>query len=439
MDLTKIDLATWIDFIGVKTMPSTKNTTAWAEVDKDGKLTLPADVISRYGLKPGSKVRLDEEMNFVRMHRPVTQLTKIYIEPTVACNLDCITCFRNCWDQPLGRMSDTTFNEIISGLKSIDPIPNVYFGGIGEPLFHPKTVEWVAKVKELGVKVEIITNGTILTENISRKLIDAGLDILWISIDGATPATYADVRLGAELPTIVDNIKRFAEMRPASHYPRPEIGIAFVAMKRNISDLPKVIQLGKSLKAKYYSISNLQPATEEMQDDRLYEQTMHNIAYLQAPHLPRLSLPRIDFNQHTAEALFQTFNSQLSISFAGNQWGGASDTCNFVESGTMSIAWNGDVSPCWPLMHTHTSYLHGKPRLSKKHVIGNVTDKPLKDLWLDPEYVAYRERLHNFVFAPCSFCGGCDLSETNEEDCIGNTIFPVCGGCLWAQGIIQCP
>jgi len=110
-----------------------------------------------------------------------------------------------------------------------------------------------------------------------------------------------------------------------------------------------------------------------------------------------------------------------------------------VESGTMSVAWNGDVSPCWPLMHTHSSYLHGKPRVSHKHVIGNVTERPLRDLWLDPEYVAYRERLHDFAFAPCSFCGGCDLSEANREDCLGNTTFPVCGGCLWAQGVIQCP
>ncbi len=176
-----------------------------------------------------------------------------------------------------------------------------------------------------------------------------------------------------------------------------------------------------------------------MQEDRLYMQTMHNIAYLQAPNLPRLSLPKMDFDETTQDALFETFNSQLNVTFAGNNWGGASDTCNFIESGTMSIAWNGDVSPCWPLMHTHTSYLHGKPRLSKKHVIGAVTERSLSDLWSAPDYVAYRERLHNFAFAPCSFCGGCELSETNEEDCIGNTTFPVCGGCLWAQGIIQCP
>ena len=232
-------------------MPSTKTTTAWAEVDGAGRLVIPGDLISRYGLTPGSRVRLDEGTNFVRLHRPVTHLTKIYIEPTVACNLDCITCFRNCWDQPMGRMSDQTFEQILEGLKLLDPIPNVYFGGIGEPLFHPKTIEWIARVKSLGVKVELITNGTILTERISRNLIDAGLDILWVSIDGATPETYADVRLGAELPLILDNLRCLFKMRHGGHFPKPEIGVAFVAMKRNINDLPKIISLGHTFGAKY--------------------------------------------------------------------------------------------------------------------------------------------------------------------------------------------
>jgi MoaA/NifB/PqqE/SkfB family radical SAM enzyme len=78
-------------------------------------------------------------------------------------------------------------------------------------------------------------------------------------------------------------------------------------------------------------------------------------------------------------------------------------------------------------------------RVAVAGLIGNVGERSLDEIWNDPEYLAYRERLHNFVFAPCTFCGGCDLSEANEEDCLGNTTFPVCGGCLWAQGIIQCP
>lgn len=422
------------------TVLSTKPTTAWAEVDENGRLILPPEVARQYGLNPGARVRIDEGHNFVKMHRPVTHLTKVYIEPTVACNLDCITCFRNAWDQPIGRMTEETFESILAALKQMDPIPSVYFGGIGEPLFHQKTVEWIRRIKhEVGVKVELITNGTILTERKSRELIEAGLDTLWVSLDGASPEGFADVRLGAELPAILENLRRLFKMRKGGHFPKPEIGVAFVAMKRNFNDLPKIIKLGHTFGAKYYSVSNVQPATPEMQDDRLYLRTMRNIAYLPSPMLPKLSLPKIDFNEDTVAALTETFNSGVNISFAGNNWGGANDVCNFVESGTMSIAWTGDVSPCWPLMHTHVSYLHGKSRLSRKHVIGNVRDNTLDEIWLDPEYLAYRERLHNFVFAPCTFCGGCDLSETNEEDCLGNDIAPVCGGCLWAQGIIQCP
>lgn len=48
------------------------------------------------------------------------------------------------------------------------------------------------------------------------------------------------------------------------------------------------------------------------------------------------------------------------------------------------------------------------------------------------------DKVKAFEFSPCRVCGGCSLLEKNEEDCYGNA-FPACGGCLWAQGIIQCP
>ena len=35
-------------------------------------------------------------------------------------------------------------------------------------------------------------------------------------------------------------------------------------------------------------------------------------------------------------------------------------------------------------------------------------------------------------------CAGPNRAEANLEDCRGN-VLPACGGCLWAQGVIQCP
>ncbi|MBL8056916.1 MAG: radical SAM protein [Anaerolineales bacterium] len=428
------DLLTW----ALKSQTPTTPKAEWARVNADGHLVLPPEVVAQLGLRPGAEVRLETLQNGLRLHRPVTHLAKVYIEPTIDCNLDCVTCFRHGWDEPLGRMSDETFAAILAGLRELDPLPTIYFGGIGEPLFHKRTVEWIAAAKALGARVEMITNGTLLTERRGQQLMEAGLDLLWVSIDGASPESYADVRLGAELPRVLENLSRFRKLRKGGHFAKPEIGVAFVAMKRNIADLPKVLKLSRELGARHFNVSNVLPVTEDLQQEMLYTGALRDLTYLPAREVPRLSLPKMDFNALTRDALIQAFQSGFSVNYAGHSWGGANDVCNYIESGTMSIAWNGDVSPCWPLMHTHQSYLHAKPRLNKSHVIGNVRDRSVSALWLDPGYVAYRQKVQSFGFAPCTFCGGCDLSESNEEDCYANA-FPACGGCLWSQGVIQCP
>lgn len=412
--------------------------TAWAEVDAEGRLMLPASIAARLGLKPGARVRIDEDVNSIRLHRSVTHLAKVYVEPTTWCNLDCVTCFRNAWDTPMGRMTDETFEAVLASIRHLDSPPLVYFGGIGEPLSHARLVAWIRAVKALGCRAELITNGTLLDAARSRALIEAGLDTLWVSIDGATPESYADVRLGAELPSVIANLERFRDLRPASHSPKPEIGIAFVAMKRNIRDLPALLELGLRLGARRFSVSNALPVTEDLQDERLYVKTTRSKTFMDSARVPSLSLPRMDFDETTRDALFAAFNSGYRVSFGGSAWSAGTDVCNYIESGSISVAWNGDVSPCWPLMHTHMSYLHGKPRVSRSHILGNARSRSLRDLWLDPEYVAYRERVHSFGFPPCSFCGGCDMSESNVEDCFQNP-FPTCGACLWAQGVLQCP
>ncbi len=409
-----------------------------AYVDEQGRLVLPAEAAAQLGLQTGARVRVEPTRDGLRLRRPVTHLAKLYVEPTNACNLDCATCFRHGWDEPIGRMSDAAYAAILDGLGAFDPLPTVYFGGIGEPLSHRRTVEWVAQAHALGARTELITNGMMLNEQVTRRLIDGGLDLLWVSIDGARPESYADVRLGAELPQVLANLARFSKLRRGGHHPHPEIGIAFVAMKRNIADLPAVLQMGLALGAKHFSVSNVLPVTPELQDEMLYTRARNALTYIDSTTVPHLSLPRMDFDEFTRDALFQAFQAGYNVSYAGQNWAEASNTCTYIHGGTMSVVWTGDVSPCWPLMHTHTSYLHGKPRVNYRHAVGNVLARSLRDLWLDPDYVAFRQRVQDFEFAPCTFCGGCEWAEANLGDCRGN-VLPACGGCLWAQGVIQCP
>ena len=37
----------------------------------------------------------------------------------------------------MGQMADTTFERIISGIEEFDNRPTIFFGGFGEPLWHP--------------------------------------------------------------------------------------------------------------------------------------------------------------------------------------------------------------------------------------------------------------------------------------------------------------
>ena len=415
-----------------------QNPESLAQVDKEGRLVFPAEVASRFGLLPGAQVRFDEATNNLSLRRPVTHLAKVYVEPTNRCNLECRTCIRNTWEEPLGHMTEATFVRIVSSLWALAPRPTVFFGGFGEPLAHPRIAEMVAQVKALGAPVELITNGTLLTENLSRQLIEARLDVLWVSLDGATPESYTDVRLGAALPQVLDNVTRFRDARRRPFHCAPEIGIVFVAMKRNVADLPAVLRLGHRLDATRFMVSNVLPYTAAMDGERLYARVLNDLTDMPSLWLPHLSLPRLDVTQTTHEPLYQMMRGNWAVSVAGNDLGRVSDRCPFVESGATAISWNGQVSPCLPLLHDHISRLDERERFSRRYVIGNVADNDLNDLWNAPEYVAFRERVQKFDFSPCIHCGGCEFSGANEEDCFGNT-FPTCGGCLWAQSVIQCP
>jgi hypothetical protein len=90
------------------------------------------------------------------------------------------------------------------------------------------------------------------------------------------------------------------------------------------------------------------------------------------------------------------------------------------------------------LLHTPQTYLHGLDRTVSAYTLGDAGSGDLYEIWNSDEYARFREKIRGFLFSPCHACGGCSFLEKNEEDCCGNT-FPVCGGCLWAQGIIQCP
>jgi MoaA/NifB/PqqE/SkfB family radical SAM enzyme len=415
-----------------------------AKVDGEGRLSFPEEFSLQYGLKPGTAIYVDETAKGPRLRLPITHLRKVYVEPTNHCNLDCRICIRHAWSDALGQMSRQTFSRIIEDLREFSPPPIVFFEGLGEPLVHRDILDMVVQAKSLGSSVELITNGTLLTRDLSKKLIEAGLDVLWTSLDGVTPESYGDLRLGAVLPEVLANLKTFRQsgvrdplsFRGSGFQVKPEIGIVFVAMKRNIHELPALLNLTMELGATRVLVSNVLPYTEEMSREVLYSRSLTDAVYQSSVF--RLDLPKMDIDGRTKESFYLAMQARHSVSIVRSHFSEGNDYCPFVEDGSTAIDWEGSLSPCLPLLHSHKNYFEGIERCSRRYTIGNVQKHSVKDLWNNPEYLYFRERVQAFEFAPCTYCGGCSLLADNERDCIGNS-FPACGGCLWAQGVIQCP
>jgi MoaA/NifB/PqqE/SkfB family radical SAM enzyme len=261
---------------------------------------------------------------------------------------------------------------------------------------------------------------------------------VWVSLDGATPDSYADVRLGAALPEVITNLRALRAMRGQMSSERPRLGIAFVAMRRNLHDLPNVVRLGKSLGADLFSVTNVYPHTAELREEMLYRQSFYESDLASSEWSPLIALPRMDIDEENLAVIAQALKGRGTASIARQALHLGASTCPFVEKGSVSVRWDGQVSPCLALLHSHQSYLDNHARMSHAYAAGSLKDQPLIEIWNDAGYRALRERLLAFDFSPCAFCNSCEFSESNLEDCFGN-VQPACGGCLWAQGFIQCP
>lgn len=208
-------------------------------------------------------------------------------------------------------------------------------------------------------------------------------------------------------------------------------------MKRNISDLPKVIDIGRRMGAHHYLVTNMLPYTKEMVEGVLNYQALDNI------NLSRFNFSAIAKGNTSSAAVIPTLQGK-NITFTISNSKISRDQCAFIESGACAVSWDGNLSPCLPLLHSHTSYLSNLDRaacgerFSRRWIIGKIRNYSLSNLWNRAEYSAFRDRVRAFNFPPCTNCGGCNLSFSNEQDCFGNE-FPTCGGCLWSRGVVRCP
>jgi len=365
------------------------------------------------------------------------ELNKIYVEPTSRCNLSCVTCIRNSWDEPFGDMDWPVFQSLLDGLADFPEAKTIAFAGFGEPLTHKRFPDMVRLAHERGLRTEMTSNAMLLTPSLAGSLVDAGLDQLTVSVDGASGDAHGAVRPGASLEEITANVRTLYRLSEEASETPIRTGIEFVAMRRNIHELPALQEVAHRIKASFLLVTNLLPYTADLKDEILYDWRPDASENRGMPYNPLWILPYMDWNCLTQEPLSSIMRRNPNWSFLDINMNQRNNYCPFIQAGSLAVAWHGGVSPCPALLHSYSCFIRRREKVFRRCEFGRLPEDALASIWRRPDYAALRDRVRKFDFSPCIDCGGCDMAEKNEEDCFGNP-FPVCGDCLWARGVLRC-
>ena len=93
--------------------------------------------------------------------------------------------------------------------------------------------------------VNTVTNGLLLNADISRRIIESGLDKVLFSIDGASEETYESIRKGGSYKKAVENIKEFLHIRNSLNSKKPFVRVQMVKMDLNIHEVDRFMDIWK--------------------------------------------------------------------------------------------------------------------------------------------------------------------------------------------------
>jgi radical SAM protein with 4Fe4S-binding SPASM domain len=102
---------------------------------------------------------------------------------TQRCNLKCLHCYARSQDKVYqGELTTEESNTFLRDLADFK-VPVILFSG-GEPTLRKDIIELASRAKELGIRVVLSTNGTLITDKLAEEIIKMGFGEVGISLDG---------------------------------------------------------------------------------------------------------------------------------------------------------------------------------------------------------------------------------------------------------------
>jgi MoaA/NifB/PqqE/SkfB family radical SAM enzyme len=195
---------------------------------------------------------------------------ELVIGLTNLCTTNCLFCYRRDLHLkpryfPIDKYK-YLLEELGPGLDILE------YSGIGEPLLHPQFKEFVMlarqKFSPRKLKLQLVSNGSLLTNELINFLIEQRFSQVWISLNAATAKTYSSVMPGLNFEMI---IQRISELRKTVDDVIPNqlsIMLTYVVTKANFNEIEEFVDLGTKLKADRLAIRNV----DHLLNEKIYKE-----------------------------------------------------------------------------------------------------------------------------------------------------------------------
>jgi len=244
----------------------------------------------------------------------------IFWELTKGCNLRCIHCRASATElSSPSDLSTQAARDIIDEIAAVST-PILVLSG-GEPLFRSDIFQLARYATDKGLRVALATNGTLVTKDIARMIVDSGVRRVAISLDGADARTHDTFR---GIPGAFDAaIYGFRNLKNLDM----SVQINTTIARHNAHQLPEVLELAKFLGADALHTFLLVPvgcgvdiAAEQMVPTEEYEEMLNwfydrsleggiELKATCAPHYFRVVRQRRVADHRSATAAAQTAQS----------------------------------------------------------------------------------------------------------------------------------
>src|SRR5579872_5827531 len=166
----------------------------------------------------------------------------IFWEVTKGCKLRCIHCRASATElsSPTDLSTHTAIGIIDQIATSANPI--LVLSG-GEPLYRSDIFQLATYAKDRGLRVALATNGTMVTKEVARMIVDSGVKRVSISLDGADAATHDAFRgIPGAFDAAVQGLRNLKALGMS-------VQINMTIARHNAKQLPQVLELAKRLGA----------------------------------------------------------------------------------------------------------------------------------------------------------------------------------------------